>query len=495
MNGMDFWQGAGVKIKNDLLYMTTKGFCGIDVELFVIEGKRAYMKEALNSYIETDAKLEGAIIGISIRSAVSGDVLYEYNHDIRLRPASNMKLLTAAAALNVLGEDYTFSTQLQTDGVLRKDTLEGNLFLVGKGDPTLLKEDFKAFAEEIKKKGIHKITGDIIGDDMWYDHVRLSRDLVWSDEQYYYGAEVSALTASPNKDYDTGSVLIEVIPTVIGEPPIFTISPNTDYVTVQNKAITVKEALDDDLIVEREHGSNRITISGEIAHTSEAVKRWMSVWGASEYAMRLFSNALTKQGISWDGEVKIGESPRNATVLSSKDSVPLSEILIPFMKLSNNGIAEMLIKEMGRRIHKEGSWEKGIPVLEKEMKQLGIAVKHLLIKDGSGISHSNLIPANEISQLLYEVQKKEWFPVFLHALPVAGHADRMIGGTLQERMKLFSVQAKTGTIEGVSTLSGYLDISNGERLIFSILVNNLLGEEVGKVIEDEIVERIVAEGK
>lgn len=453
------------------------------------------MLETLNRYIDTDAKLKGAIIGISIRSAISGDVLYEYNHDIRLHPASNMKLLTAAAALNVLGRDYTFSTQLQTDGVLKEGTLEGNLFLVGKGDPTLLTEDFETFAEKIKKKGIHKITGDIIGDDTWYDHVRLSRDLVWSDEQYYYGAEVSALTASPNNDYDTGSVLIEVTPTVIGEHPTFTISPNTDYVMVRNRAITVEEALDDDLIVEREHGSNRITISGKIAHASKKVKQWMSVWGASEYAMRLFSDALTKQGIGWDGEVKIGEAPRNATVLSSKDSVPLSKILIPFMKLSNNGIAEMLIKEMGRRLQKEGSWERGIPVLEKEMEELGIAVKHLLIKDGSGISHSNLIPANEISQLLYEVQKKDWFPEFLHALPVAGHPDRMIGGTLQERMEVFSVQAKTGTIEGVSTLSGYLDIPNGERLIFSIMVNNLLDEEVGKVIEDEIVERIVAEGK
>ncbi|MBP2077977.1 D-alanyl-D-alanine carboxypeptidase/D-alanyl-D-alanine-endopeptidase [Oceanobacillus polygoni] len=453
------------------------------------------MQETLNRYIETDAKLKGALIGISIRSAISGDVLYEYNHDIRLHPASNMKLLTAAAALNVLGRDYTFSTQLQTDGVLKEGTLEGNLFLVGKGDPTLLTEDFETFAEKIKKKGIHKITGDIIGDDTWYDHVRLSRDLVWSDEQYYYGAEVSALTASPNKDYDTGSVLIEVTPTVIGEHPTFTISPDTDYVMVRNRAITVEEALDDDLIVERDHGSNRITISGKIAHASEKVKQWMSVWGASEYAMRLFSDALTKQGIGWDGEVKIGVAPRNATVLSSKDSVPLSEILIPFMKLSNNGIAEMLIKEMGRRLQKEGSWESGIPVLEKEMEELGIAVKHLLIKDGSGISHSNLIPANEISQLLYEVQKKDWFPVFLHALPVSGHPDRMIGGTLHERMKVFSVQAKTGTIEGVSTLSGYLDIPNGERLIFSIMVNNLLDEEVGKVIEDEIVERIVAEGK
>ncbi|SEQ65099.1 D-alanyl-D-alanine carboxypeptidase / D-alanyl-D-alanine-endopeptidase (penicillin-binding protein 4) [Virgibacillus subterraneus] len=448
------------------------------------------MAEQIESFIKSEPNLKGALTGISIRSAKNGEKIYDHMGDVRLRPASNMKLLTAASALSVLGENHTFSTELVKSGSINGGTLSGDLFLKGKGDPTLLPADFDNFAKKIRESGINVIKGDIVGDDTWYDDVRLSPDLIWSDEHWYYGAQISALTASPDKDYDAGTVIVEVSPGSKGEKPEITVSPETNYIEVKNTALTSEPSVEEDLTLKRVHGENTITIEGTIPAESTTIKEWMTVWEPTGYAMELFQLSLQKQGITWEGKVKTGSAPDNAEVLYSYESMPLSEMLVPFMKLSNNTIAEILVKEMGKVVHGEGSWEKGLEVVETELAKMGINIDTLMIRDGSGISHATLIPPNEISKLLYTVQNQSWFDSYLHSLPIAGKGDRMTVGTLRSRMEDKNIQAKTGTIYGVSTLSGMVESESGESLIFSIMLNNLLDEEDGPEIEDKIVEII-----
>ncbi|WP_191274005.1 D-alanyl-D-alanine carboxypeptidase/D-alanyl-D-alanine endopeptidase [Neobacillus kokaensis] len=448
--------------------------------------------QQLDYLLKNQAELQGALAGISVRNAADGKLLYEHQGDIRLRPASNMKLLTAAAALKVLGEDYTFPTELYSDGPVKKKALAGNLYLKGKGDPTLLKADFVKIALSLKERGINKIKGNIIGDDSWYDAVRYSVDLPWSDETTYYGAQISALTASPNSDFDAGTVKLEVKPVDRkGDRPKVEITPDTGYLAVINHAVTVDKDGKKKITVEREHGKNTIVIKGTIPITTKSVTEWAAVWNPTRYALTLFKEALEDQGIKVEGKMKTGLVPDTATLIHIHRSMPLSELVVPFMKLSNNTHAEILTKEMGKVVEGEGSWKTGLTVLKSELSKLGVNPNTMVLRDGSGISHVTSIQANQISQLLYAVQKEKWFPVYLNSLPISGKPKKMTGGSLRYRMKTQGLQgkvlAKTGTLSTVSSLSGYVDTKSGQRLIFSIILNNLLDEEKGKKVEDQMV--------
>ncbi|PLR99254.1 D-alanyl-D-alanine carboxypeptidase/D-alanyl-D-alanine endopeptidase [Bacillus sp. T33-2] len=443
--------------------------------------------------ILNDVRIDGAITGVSIRKAETGEVLYSHLGDTRLRPASNMKLLTAAAALETLGTEYQFTTEVLTDGDVKGKVLHGNVYLKGKGDPTLLKADFDQFARDLKAKGIDKIKGNLISDDSWYDDVRLSQDLNWSDETNYTGAQVSALTISPNEDYDAGTVIVEVGPAAeIGGSAKVQLTPATGYVTIINNARTVAQNEPKKISINREHGTNNIIIEGTMPINGTNSRSWVAVWEPAGYALDIFKKSLEENGLSVIGNaaVKTGVTPNDANMLTYKKSMPLKELLVPFMKLSNNGHAETLTKEMGKAAHGEGSWEKGLQVIEETVKDLKVDGGTIRLRDGSGMSHKSLIPADELTQLLHAVQDKDWFPVFENSLPVAGVSDRMVGGTLRSRMKkeptAGNVKAKTGSLNGVSALSGYVSSKDGEKLIFSIMINNYISSSVTQ-IEDAIV--------
>ena len=439
--------------------------------------------------ILSDEQLNGAIAGISVRSASTGELVYENYGETRLTPASNMKLFTAGAALETLGPDYRFTTELLADGALKNNNLKGNVYLKGKGDPTLLKEDFDELANSLKEKGVHKIKGDLIGDNSWYDDESLSQDLSWSDEDNYYGAKVSALTASPNEDYDAGTVIVEAYPGKHpGDQIDVRLSPSSDVIKVENRAKTVKADEDAELTITREHGSNTILVEGEISEDTSRKREWIAVWDPAEYALSLMKQSLKEAGIKFKGDIQQSKAPEDATLLIEKKSMPLSELLIPFMKLSNNGHAEIFVKEMGKVKKDEGSWDDGLEVMNDFLKEVGLDTDEMRLRDGSGISHVSLIKPNQLSDYLYHIQDKRWFGSFYHSLPVAGDSDRSEGGTLRYRMRDTAaeqiVHAKTGSLTGVSSLSGYVEQGNG--LVFSILLNQFVEEDDIKEIEDEI---------
>lgn len=426
-----------------------------------------------------------------MRKAVTGEEIYSHHGNTRLHPASNMKILTASTALEVLGADHKFKTRIYSDGELVGGVLKGNLYIQGGGDPTLLKEDIDELVNHLKKLEVRKVEGDLVADDTWYDNIRLSQDLNWSDEPFHTGAQISALTLSPDKDYDAGTVMLEIIPGKRqGDVAQVNVIPETDYVKILNQTRTVHKDEKKQLTIDRVHGENTIIVEGDIPIGASKEKTWAAVWDPTSYVLNIFASSLISNGISFSSELeqRLDAVPKDATLLAENQSMPLKELLLPFMKLSNNTIGEVLVKEMGKAVHGEGSWEKGLAVMEESIINLGMDPNLFLLRDGSGMSHKNFVSSSELTKLLYEIQQKDWFTVFENSLPVAGESEKLVGGTLRSRMDNLkgNVRAKTGSITGVQTLSGYVTNINGEKLIFSILNNNYI-EDSMSAIQDTMV--------
>jgi len=430
-----------------------------------------------------DSRLTIAQAGVVVKSAANGEELYATDAGKLMVPASNTKLFTSSAAVETLGLDYRFATSVLNTGRKVGSVLTGDLVLRGTGDPTMLAEDYDALAAKVAGAGVKVVTGKLVADDTWFDSVRLGLDWAWDDETAYYAAPISALTTSPDRDYDAGSVIVSVAPD--GDKVKVSTTPETDYLKIVNRATV---GASNDVLVERQHGTRTVVISGTVASSTS---EWVTVDDPTAYTASLFRKALAKHGVKVLGPTAAGAAPQGAKELASRESMPLSELLVPFMKLSNNIHAEILVKAMGRKVADEGSWAAGLKVATDFAKANGAQVVN--IRDGSGLSRRDSFTPASIAQLLSAVRGKPWFQTWYDSLPIAGNADRLVGGTLRSRMRgtpaAGNVHAKTGSLTGVTALSGYVTSADGEPLVFSIMLNQYLSGSP-KDIEDKIAVRL-----
>ena len=454
------------------------------------------METGINQVI-TSQRMRGVRSSVIVRDARTNRIIYQYRGNQGVTPASNVKVLTSTTALEVLGKDYTFDTDVLTNGTVKNGVLDGHLYLRGTGDPTLLESDLLRMARQMRESGIQSVTGHIVADDTWFDTQRLSPGIHKSDETYYYAAQVSALTISPNKDYDAGTTIVEAKPTRNGRAAAVTLTPHTDIVKVVNRTRTVPKNQRNTVTMKRQQGTNTIIVSGNMPLNSNGKRQWVTVSNPTAYTADVFKRALAKEGIKLQPTARVtrGKTPATAQLLAQKESMSLYYLMMPFMKYSNNSHAEILAKSMGREVYNEGSWNAGLRVVKETMEKEGISTKGIYLEDGSGMSHKNKIPSEKLAEVLFAAQTKPWYPAFERSLPIAGVNDRMLGGTLRNRLTSplvrGKVHAKTGSLNGTDSLSGYVKTKGGEELIFSILTENVRG--TAKPDIDKMVQVIAAQ--
>ncbi|MGY2225599.1 D-alanyl-D-alanine carboxypeptidase/D-alanyl-D-alanine endopeptidase [Pseudomonas gingeri] len=438
------------------------------------------------------AAMQGATTSLVVREADGGKLVCEFNAQTRLVPASSLKLVTTAAAMEVLGANFRFSTTLLTTGTQQGGLLVGDLYLRGTGDPTMRQEDYQALAAGLARKGITRVRGRLILDDTAFDRERLGLDWDSADEQQYFSAQISALSVSPNDDFDVGSILVNVSSAGVRQPPRVSFTPDNRYMTLVNRATTGRGG---PLVVSRGHGGNLLRIDGALPKGAQRVAQ-VTVWEPTGLVADLFRSALVREGIVVEGASVLGmATPTMARPLVEHQSPVLADLMAPLLKLSNNNMAEILLKSMGRKTANAGTAVAGTAAVNGFLLRHGIAPAGLLQVDGSGLSRRNQVSARTLSELLLTARTQPWFQAWYAALPVAGNPDRMTGGTLRKRLRgtaaANNLHAKTGSMRSVSSLAGYVTNRDGRLLVFAMLTNNYgVGGRQIKAVEDSIVESL-----
>ncbi|GLZ75565.1 D-alanyl-D-alanine carboxypeptidase DacC [Actinorhabdospora filicis] len=434
-----------------------------------------------------DARLSGAQASVTVRDGDTGQTLYDRDASHRGNPGSNLKILTSAAAMSILGPEYTFGTQLRATVAPSGGVLNGDLYLRGTGDPTMTATDYDTMARDLAATGVTKVTGSLVGDDTWFDSTRLGLEWAWDDEGTSWTAETSALSVNGDTAYNTNTTYISVTGgTANGDPVKVTVNPPSSYITVVS---TAKTGASMNLGISRDHGSNVVRVNGTVP-AGQTGGNLLSVWQPTGYATDVLRQALVRNGITVTGATKLGvKTPQGSTTLVGRKSMPLKQLLKPFLKWSRNMHAEVLVKAIGQEVAGVGSWGAGLEAVAEYGVSKGVDDGAFALGDGSGLSRRDFISAADIADVLTNIRSETWYATWLDALPVAGNPDYAIGGTLQNRMKntaaTNNLRGKTGSMTGVSALSGYVTTADGRHLIFAVQLNDLISENV-KPIEDRI---------
>lgn len=433
--------------------------------------------------------------GAKITSLKSGEVWYEHNAQRMFNPASNQKVLSGAVALTKLGADFRYETTLATNGSVVNGVLNGDLVVIGTGDPSLYidfienpREVLLKWANVLKQQGIRSITGNIIGDDNAWEDEFFGAGWAFDDFEYAYSTEINAL------QFNGGYVNLKITPpaSLSGKAKVEMKFP-TQYVAIENNLQTISSGQNDTQI-RRSYPLNTIKISGNIVQGGNVINQTMSVSNQTLFFVTVLKEALQEVGISVQGSPKdcddLPNWQTNAawTTLHVHQSPLFSEILAVMEKDSQNLFAETFVRTIGAKVKGFGSFQNGRTVLQETLQEWGIPSDRYQFYDGSGLSRQDYVSPNVLSSILIHMRQSPQWQVWYDSLPIAGK-----DGTLKNRMKNTkaqnNVRAKTGTISNVRGLSGYVTTASGEELVFSFLVNGhlLTGRDTERITDTVLV--------
>ena len=418
--------------------------------------------------------------GMEVIDTADNQVLVSLNPDRPFTPASVLKVLTTSAALEKLGPDFRFRTGVYTNGRLLPDgTVAGDLYLVGRGDPNLTetpadpseKPAIRDLAEKLGALGIRRVEGNVIGDDSYFDPAINGKGWTAQDLKTVYGSPICALNINNNV------VWVSVWPAKAKQLVGVGMEPRTSYYRIRNLGVTGSRRARRTISVRLIRGTHTIVVSG-VLPGGQSLNRYVLMEKPAEVAASILKDELQHSGIVVEGQVGALHSGdmspgahRSLTLLAERESPPLVRELEIINKQSQNLHAEMLLRTLGAELGSEGTEEAGLRVVRSFLVEAGIESQQVSLGDGCGLSRENLVTPRFQTSLLKYISTRPYFGLFLGTLAVSG-----TDGTLKNRMTAEPTRgvifAKTGTLNGVSTLSGYMTTRSGRQLIFSIFAND-----------------------
>ncbi len=433
-----------------------------------------------------DALLDGrplarALWGVEIARARTGEVLYARNADRHFVPASNLKLVVTATALDRLGTDYTYRTSVYTNGQIQDGVLRGDLILYGRGDPNLSGRYttgptaiFATLADSLRARGLQRVEGRMIADESYFDDDYTRPDWEAYDLLWWYAAPVSALSFNDN------SIDFTIRPGAPGAPPLITAMPPSGFYSLQNTALTVArlDSTHAPLDFTRLPGTNRVIAYGHVEAGAAEDTESFSVVNPAAWTATVFRETLEAAGVPVaDDSVTVISDPAlspvdsASTLLAEHVSPPLEKVIFSINKRSQNWHAEQLLKTLGKVERGRGTFADGLAVEREFLGQVGVEPDAMLLRDASGLSANNLVTPHALVKLLRYMRRHPRGDVYFASLP-APTGEGSLRLRFSSGAAAGKVHAKDGYIQNVNSLSGYLVATPSDTLVFSILANN-----------------------
>ena len=426
----------------------------------------------------------GTTTSIKVVAIDRNETLYERNSSLNFHPASTLKLLTAAAALYTLPQNYCFETVVYVDSNEINASSVSNIYLKGFGDPLLMPQDIDLLATQIAQHGIGQVCGDVVIDNSFFDSLYWGEGWAWDDAGDPDAPIISPLSINNN------SIQVVVIPSVtIQSQPIISVLPSTSFYRTNNSARMVTNSENRTISLEWTGfpESTTLKVSGCVRTSDPVLYFTKSVPKPELFAGELFRTTLKVHELQVLGNCKKGTLPSSAVPIATV-CTPLDTVLSSMLKNSNNLAAENVLKTIAAvTFGVPGTSKNGITVLYQFLNSLGIDTTTMRIVDGSGVSRYNLVNADVLMQFLTEIaHRKDLFLRLYSLLP-----QPCVDGTLEQRMcgtpAENNVRAKTGTLQGVSCLAGYATTADNELLAFTVMMQHFIGKAgAARSLQDSI---------